>query len=137
MPPQTIYHLPFTIYQPVARRTRVDSIDMLRGLVMVIMLLDQSREFVHHDAVNFQEPTNLLTTTPILFFTRWVTHFCAPIFVFLAGTGAYFQLSRGKSKRELSRFLITRGLWLILLEVTLVRLGIFFNVNYSLFAVCR
>jgi len=126
-----------TSSQSVARRTRVDSIDLLRGLVMVIMLLDHTREFVHHDAVNFQEPTNLLTTTPILFFTRWVTHFCAPIFVFLAGTGAYFQLSRGKSKRELSRFLITRGLWLILMEVTLVRLGIFFNVNYNLFALLQ
>src|SRR6266481_9597859 len=98
------------------RRTRVDSIDLLRGLVMVIMLLDHTREFVHHDAVNFQNPTNLQTTTPILFFTRWITHFCAPIFVFLAGTGAYLQFARGKSEKDLSRYLVARGFWLIVLD---------------------
>src|SRR6185503_1660819 len=62
-----------------------------------------------------------------LFFTRWITHYCAPVFVFLAGTGAYLQLARGKSKAELSRFLVTRGLWLIFLELTIVKLGVFFN----------
>jgi len=65
-----------------------------------------------------------------LFFTRWITHFCAPVFVFLAGTGAYLQLARGKSKRELSRFLVTRGIWLIVLELTIVKLGVFFHPDY-------
>jgi uncharacterized membrane protein len=114
-----------------AARTRVDSIDLLRGLVMLIMLLDHTRDFIHSDAIYFQDPTDLSTTNPILFFTRWISHFCAPVFVFLAGTGAYMQLARGKSKPELSRFLLTRGLWLIVLEFTVVRLGLTFNLNYG------
>jgi uncharacterized membrane protein len=105
-------------------------VDLLRGIVMVIMLLDHTRDFVHADGLRF-DPTDITRTYPILFFTRWITHFCAPIFVFLAGTGAYLQLMRGKSKRELSRFLITRGLWLIVLEFTLVRLGVFFSLDYG------
>ncbi len=109
---------------------RLDSIDFLRGLVMVIMLLDHTREYLHADAFRFS-PTDLTKTNVVLFLTRWVTHFCAPTFVFLAGTSVYLQLSRGKSRAELSRFLLTRGLWLIVLEFTLVRFTIFFNVNYS------
>lgn len=113
-------------------RMRVDSVDLLRGLVMVIMLLDHTRDFVHRDALFF-DPTNLERTTPALFLTRWITHYCAPIFVFLAGTGAYLQLSRGKSKAELSRFLWTRGLWLMVLELTVVRCAVAFNFNYAQF----
>jgi uncharacterized membrane protein len=111
-----------------AATRRIDSVDLLRGLVMVIMLLDHTRDYFHHGALNF-DPTDLTRTTPVLFFTRWVTHFCAPIFVFLAGTGAYLQLARGKSKRELSWFLLTRGVWLIVLEVTVIRLVAMFNFD--------
>src|SRR3954464_7301649 len=84
---------------------RIDSVDLLRGIVMVIMMLDHTRDFVHSGTFAF-DPLDLNKTTPAVFFTRWITHFCAPVFVFLAGTGAYFQLSRGKSKRDLSKFLL-------------------------------
>ncbi len=111
---------------------RVDSIDLLRGIVMVIMMLDHTRDFVHSAALQF-DPTDLTQTNVTLFFTRWITHFCAPTFVFLAGTGAHLQFARGKSKGELSRFLVPRGLWLIVLELTLVRLGAFFTVDVRFF----
>ncbi len=110
-------------------RARIDSIDLLRGIVMVIMMLDHTRDFVHSGALLF-DPTNLTKTTTAVFLTRWITHFCAPVFVFLAGTGAYLQLARGKSKRELSRFLVTRGLWLIVLELTVVQFGFYFHLDY-------
>ena len=95
---------------------------------MVIMMLDHTRDFIHFQATAF-DPTNVARTTPILFFTRWITHFCAPLFVFLAGTGAYFQTLRGKPNRDLSIFLVTRGLWLIFLELTVFRVVILFNVD--------
>jgi uncharacterized membrane protein len=113
-------------------RSRVDSIDLLRGIVMVVMMLDHTRDFLHNAALQF-DPTDLSRTNVVLFLTRWVTHFCAPVFVFLAGTGAYLQLARGKSKSELSRFLVTRGIWLIVLELTLVRLGMWFSFDLRLF----
>src|SRR5690349_17934055 len=112
-------------------KRRIDSIDLLRGIVMVIMMLDHTRDFVHN-AAQF-DPTDLSSTNVALFLTRWITHFCAPVFVFLAGTGAYLQLARGKSKAELSRFLVTRGLWLIFLELTLVRLGMWFSLDIRMF----
>lgn len=109
-------------------RTRVDSIDFLRGIVMVIMMLDHTRDFIHNAVFRF-DPLDPTQSNPILFFTRWITHFCAPTFVFLAGTGIYLQFARGKTRSELTRFLFTRGLWLIFLEFSLVRLGAFFNVE--------
>ena len=115
---------------PAATTWRIDSVDMLRGVVMAFMLLDHTREFVHRDVLNF-DATDLSRTNVLLFFTRWITHFCAPVFVFLAGTGAFLQMARGKSKPELSRFLVKRGLWLILLEFTLIRAAIWFNVDFQ------
>src|SRR5437588_8387043 len=109
-------------------RKRIDSIDLLRGLVMVVMMLDHTRDYIHYAIFQF-DPLDLTKTNTALFLTRWITHFCAPIFVFLAGTGAYLQFARGKSKSELSRFLITRGLWLVILEVTVVRTAAFFNLD--------
>src|SRR5258708_38708450 len=94
-------------------------------------MVGHCRGVVHNAALNFAAE-DLTQTNVLLFLTRWITHFCAPTFVFLAGTGSYLRLSRGRSKGELSRFLITRGLWLIFLEFTLVRLGAFFNVEFKL-----
>lgn len=113
-----------------ALKKRIYSVDLLRGIVMMIMLLDHVREFVHAGAVQF-DPTNPETTTAAIFFTRWITHFCAPTFVFLSGVSIYLQKANGKTNAELSRFLWTRGLWLIILEFTLIRFLVVFNRDYS------
>jgi uncharacterized membrane protein len=111
----------------VTKRVRIESIDVVRGVIMIIMALDHTRDFFGHPGVN---PTDPATTTVPLFFTRWITHFCAPVFFTLTGTGAYLAL-RKKSKRELSWFLFSRGVWLIFLEVGAVRcLGWQFNFDY-------
>jgi uncharacterized membrane protein len=119
-----------------AMKNRIQSIDILRGTVMVIMALDHVRDFFYNPGGNVTaaglNPTDLATTFPALFFTRWITHFCAPIFVFLAGTSA-FIMSQRKSKMELSAFLIKRGIWLIVVEILLVTLAISFNPFYNLF----
>jgi uncharacterized membrane protein len=109
-------------------RERLDSIDLLRGLVMVVMALDHVRDYFTESRF---DPLDLSRTTIPLALTRWITHFCAPVFVFLAGTGAYLSLSGGKSRSVVSRFLLTRGLWLVLLELTVVRLAWEFNFDYS------
>jgi uncharacterized membrane protein len=114
---------------PTTRR-RVASVDVLRGLVMVLMAVDHTRDFIHAGAMAFR-PEDLTQTTAAIFFTRWITHFCAPAFMFSAGLGAWFRLDRGGNSAALSRFLWTRGLWLIVLEFTVVRLGFFFNFDYS------
>lgn len=119
-----------------ARTARIDSVDLLRGIVMIIMALDHARDFFHSDAVVFN-PTDLSKTNIILFFTRWITHYCAPVFVFLAGTGVFLSLSRGKSKSRMSKFLITRGLWLIVLELTVIRFAWAFNLDYASFTVLQ
>src|SRR5437899_3185907 len=107
---------------------RLTAIDALRGLIMIVMALDHTRDFIHHDAALFL-PTDLSRTSAFLFFTRWITHFCAPVFMFTAGMGAYFWQGRGRSKGELSRYLLTRGLWLIFLELTVMRLGYYFTMS--------
>src|SRR5436190_19818537 len=103
---------------PVAApvRARLDSIDLLRGIVMVGMVLDHTRDFVHGPAFHY-DPTDLARTSAAVFMTRWITHFCAPVFVFLAGLSAYLQKMRGKTTTGLSVFLLTRGIWLIFVEV--------------------
>lgn len=94
---------------------------------MVIMALDHVRDYFSGDTMS---PEKLSVTTPALFFTRWITHFCAPVFVFLAGTSAYLYGARGRTKRELSQFLWTRGLWLVVLELTVVNWAWHFDVSY-------
>src|SRR6478672_9610840 len=122
--------IPVTRPLPQTRATyRINSIDLLRGLIMIILALHHTRDFFHKYAWT-QEPLSMETTTPILFFTRWITHFCAPVFVFLAGTSAWFQSLR-KDTKELSLFLIKRGLWLILVEITLISFSFSFDVTFS------
>lgn len=113
----------------LTEKPRIASIDIMRGIVMVIMALDHTRDFYHADVALF-DPTDLTKTNPLLFFTRLITHFCAPTFVFLSGISAYISRQR-KSPKELSLFLLTRGLWLIVLEFTVVRFGLVFNLYYD------
>lgn len=97
---------------------------------MMLMAIDHIRDFIARSAMQFL-PTDLTRTTAAIFFTRWITHFCAPVFMLTAGLGAFFWMNRGhRSKAELSRFLVTRGIWLILLEVTVLRVIMFSQVSY-------
>ena len=110
------------------KRARLESVDLLRGVVMIIMALDHTRDFFGQPG----SPTNLATASVALFFTRWITNICAPVFFLLTGTGAFLSL-RKRTKSELSRFLFTRGLWLIFLELTLFRcLALQFNFDYHI-----
>jgi uncharacterized membrane protein len=95
---------------------------------MIVMALDHVRDFIHAGAMTFS-PEDLTRTTPILFFTRWITHICAPTFMFLAGVGAFLRLQRSGSKAEVSRFLWTRGLWLVFVELTVMRLAMNFTMS--------
>ena len=110
--------------------SRIESIDFLRGLVMIIMALDHVRMYF---AVGtwYAEPTNLATTTPLLFFTRWITHFCAPTFVFFAGISAYLYGTQRADVKETAWFLFTRGLWLIFVELVIVNFAWTFDTTYS------
>src|SRR6266849_9159242 len=106
---------------------RVTSVDALRGLVMIVMALDHTREYFHSGAMSFN-PEDLTRTTVVLFFTRWITHICAPVFMFTAGLGAFFWLSRGRTTNQLSGFLWKRGLWLVVLELTVLRFAMTFSL---------
>jgi uncharacterized membrane protein len=109
-------------------RPRIDSIDLLRGLIMLLMALDHTRDFFGPSGMDVRNVAD-----PGLFLTRWITHFCAPLFIFLAGTSAYLYGTRGRTVGEVSRFLLTRGLWLIVIEFTVVRLGWTFSFDLNFF----
>ncbi|HEY2349306.1 MAG TPA: heparan-alpha-glucosaminide N-acetyltransferase domain-containing protein [Puia sp.] len=108
---------------------RIYSIDFTRGLVMIIMTLDHTRDFLHVNSI-IQNPTDLSTTTPLLFFTRWITHLCAPIFVFLSGLSAWLSLKNRSDARENRRFLFKRGIWLIILEFSFVNFALWMDIQF-------
>lgn len=114
----------------VDRKNRVASIDLLRGIVILLMALDHVRMYFG-EGTWYASPTNLTTTTPPLFFTRLITHFCAPVFVFLAGTSAYLSGTKKSRTSEISRFLFTRGLWLVFVELAIVNFAWTFDVTFS------
>ncbi len=110
-------NLPPAVLRPASR---LESIDLLRGLLMLLMALDHTRDFFSSATVN---PTDPLASWPALFFTRWITHLCTPGFIALAGTSVYLQRQRGKTRPQLMKLLVTRGCWLLLLEVTVISFG--------------
>src|SRR5215207_10663404 len=112
-------------------RVRLDSIDLVRGAVMILMVLDHTREFVHVDGL-IGKPLDLATTTVPLYLTRWVTHLCAPAFVLCAGLGIGLRRLRAGTE-GLPWFVFTRGLWLVAIELTLVRALAWFNLDYASF----
>jgi uncharacterized membrane protein len=119
-------------FEPAANiRLRVESIDLLRGLVMIVMALDHVRDYFHADAFVYS-PTDLSRTSVLLFLTRWITHYCAPVFVFLAGVSAHLYGAK-TSKKEVSVFLLTRGLWLVVVELVVLALLRTFNPAFEYF----
>lgn len=110
---------------------RIESIDLLRGIVMIIMALDHARDYFNRDAYLY-DPTDMTQTNDLLFFTRWITHFCAPVFMFLAGTAAFLYGIK-KGTRAASFFLLTRGIWLIFIELTVVTIGWTFNAHFTFY----
>ena len=111
---------------------RLTSIDFTRGFVMIIMALDHTRDLMHTASLT-QSPTDLTTTTPILFFTRWITHLCAPTFVFLSGTSAYLSFKNKNDLAASRKFLLSRGAWLIIVEFTLVNFALWFDIHFNIF----
>jgi uncharacterized membrane protein len=113
-----------------APAARIQSVDALRGAIMMLMAIDHIRDYIARSAMEFL-PTDLTRTTAAIFFTRWITHICAPVFMLTAGLGAFFWATRGHhTLPQLSRFLISRGIWLILLEVTILRVILFSQLSY-------
>jgi len=112
----------------IVKPNRMLSIDIVRGLAMVFMALDHTRDYFSSALYN---PANLSLASAAMFLTRWITNFCAPAFIFLAGTAAYIFKSRGRTNKDLSAFLFTRGLWIIFLEFTLVQWGWTFSFSYN------
>jgi uncharacterized membrane protein len=104
----------------------------MRGLVMIVMALDHVRDLMHITSIS-QQPTDLNTTTPLLFFTRWITHLCAPTFVFLSGVSAFLSMERRNDRKATGKFLLTRGVWLVMLEFTLINFGMQFDVHFKVF----
>ncbi len=111
---------------------RIPSIDIARGLAMVIMALDHTRDFLHLYSQT-HSPTDIATTTPLFFFTRWVTHFCAPCFVFLSGVSAAVAIAGSKDPKASRGFLLRRGIILLVLEFTLVNFAFSFDPQFRLF----
>jgi uncharacterized membrane protein len=110
-------------------KQRIHSIDIIRGLIMIIMALDHTRDFFHYPG---NPPLNMQTTTVVLFFTRWITHFCAPSFIFLSGVSVFLAGQR-RTKKELSTFLLTRGLWLIVSDLLIMSFLFTFDLQYHIF----
>ena len=106
--------------QHLQKNYRIQSIDLLRGLVMIIMALDHVRDGFHYDMHIGHDPLDFSTTWPSLFLTRWITHFCAPVFVFLSGTSVFLYSQRRSTKKEVFFFLFTRGLWLMAAEILVI-----------------
>jgi len=110
---------------------RINSIDTARGLVMIIMALDHVRDFLHITSVS-NDPLNLQTTTAIIFLTRWITHLCAPLFVFLSGISAYLYFKKSSSLPESRKFFFTRGIWLVVLEFTIINFALWYDIRFRL-----
>ena len=129
--------LTMTSYQPHqfnfpgTKSRRIESIDLLRGAVMIIMALDHVRHTFHYESYLY-DPTDLTKTSVVIFFTRWITHFCAPVFVFLAGISAYLY-GVNKSRQELASYLFTRGLWMVFVELFIIGLGNTYNPTYPFY----
>ena len=128
LPDASLSEVSSTKVAAAGARTRLNSIDTLRGLVMIVMALDHTRDFFANGGFNPRDVTDAA-----LFLTRWVTHFCAPTFIFLAGISAFLYGAQGRSTQDVSRFLVTRGIWLVLIEFTVVRLGWSFDLHFNYF----
>jgi uncharacterized membrane protein len=111
---------------------RIAAVDVVRGLIMIIMALDHTRDYFSNATVDATDPMH---SWPILFFTRWITHLCAPGFVALAGTSVYLQRKRGRTRGEMGKKLVLRGMWLLFVEVAIVSFGIFFTYHFHFFQV--
>ena len=118
---------PATGYASAQSRTRVEAVDLVRGLLMILMALDHTRDYFSNVLI---DPTDPMASWPALFLTRWVTHLCAPGFVALTGTSVFLQRQRGKKPDQVAYLLITRGLWFLLLDATVISFAWSFTFRY-------